>query len=87
MTITQNELLDALAAAQSGMAAPVDGAMTVLQIVQCTGWSRGKVMKNIHAMHAQGGVQVVYIPTRKITGNSQMTPAYRFLTPKQKKGK
>ena len=77
MTITENELLDALAKAASGSAP--ENARTVQELASTAGVSTAKVLRTLKTFQAQGRLAVHRVPRARMDGVVQPVPAYSIL--------
>lgn len=74
MTITESELMDALADAIRSEA-PED-ARTVRQLAEIAGVPESRVNKTLRALHAQGRVTAHRVPHVGVDGRRCTVPAY-----------
>lgn len=79
IVITEAEILAELVKVS---AAPED-AMTMVEIADATGYSRGKVRQDLAKIHRAGRLLVHRVVRRKMDGGSQIVPAYT-VAPKKK---
>jgi predicted transcriptional regulator len=80
IAITQNEVIEALAAAVR--AATGDG-MTVSEMVEATGWPRSKVLKALKTLRAQGMLRTQEVWRESIDGRTRPVPGYRIVAPER----
>jgi hypothetical protein len=81
MRITESELLDALAAATKSEA-PED-AMTVKQLAVAGKVPTSRIVKTLHALHAEGRLIPHRVPYVGIDGRNTTVPAYTILPAKK----
>ena len=86
MNITETELLDAIQEATKQASARPDGALTVAEMSDSMGLSRGAVRNRVVPLVRSGRMECVWVMVTDITGRFQRLPAYRLIAPK-KKGK
>jgi len=79
LTITESELLDALAASQHSTA-PED-ARTVEQLRVVTGWGDGKMRRMLKQIQAEGRLTVHQVTRPGLDGRMYARPAYT-ITPR-----
>lgn len=84
--ISEAELVDALVAALSKKSVP-NGALTVGEFVELTGWRREKIQKAIGKLAMQDRIEVHQKHAPGIDGRNISRPAYKILPPKKKNGK
>lgn len=84
MNITTSEILEALQAGSRCAIDPKD-AFTVREMLDCTGWSRGKVNGHLLAIKKEGNLELVTVQRERLDGMMHACPAYRFT--KSPKGK
>lgn len=77
MTITENELLDALQLAAAGSAP--ENACTVVELAKAAGVSTAKVLRTLKTFQAQGRLAVHRVPRARMDGVVQPVPAYTIL--------
>ena len=80
LTITESELLEALAHSQRP---GEDGARTVREMVADTGLAETRIHKALQAFQAQGRLTVYRVRRQAIDGTSKVVPAYS-ITKKKK---
>jgi hypothetical protein len=80
ISVTESELLDALASAQR---VQPDG-QTVTEMADATGVDRRKVLNALRVIHKEGRLQVRQAHRLGINGRAQPVPVYTIL-PKKKK--
>lgn len=81
--IAESELLDALAKAAGGTA-PED-ALTVMEMAEQAGVSRGKVADTLRIFQRQGRLRVHRVRRQRLDGQTQPVPAYTILPAKKRK--
>ena len=79
-TITESELLDALAGASLGTDGP-EGAITVQEIRDNTGLSRPRVLRGLKILQGQGRIQACRVSRVDLAGRNTSVPAYVLLPP------
>jgi hypothetical protein len=77
VSLSQNEVLEAIAAALQPLAT-VDDGLTVMQLVALTGSSRTTIIKHLRQMMDAGRLEVVFVQARRIDGMTCRLPAYRL---------
>lgn len=77
ISITEAEILSALRAAADTPDGD-DGALTMRQMMELTGWGDRKVREHVRRMIASGAAEPVRVPRPTLAGNVQPTPAYRL---------
>jgi hypothetical protein len=80
ITITQNELVEALAKAS---VAPTE-ARTVTELVKLTGWPVVRVRNAIGKLAMQDRIELHQVIRTGISGISKRVPAYTITPPKRK---
>ena len=81
MHITESELLDALRASLERVAPEDDGAHTVLEMAELTGWHIKKVRVAIRTMMTAGELELVQTYRTNICGQVRPTHAWRTVAP------
>lgn len=75
--LTEQDLIEALLAAQPHDT-PAEGALTVREIMQETGWSEKRVRAQLHQLDSEGRLEVRRVCKRVLTGAMSPLPAYRL---------
>ena len=76
--ITESQLIAALLEARAEAQNP-DGAMTTQELMDRLGWSGGKVRRRLHALKAEGKLEVVQVTRKNLVDVDQVLPGYRIL--------
>lgn len=85
IAISESELIEALRAATgNGESGPAD-AFTRNEIKAATGWGDDRISAHLHLLKDQGMLQVVRVRRRRLDGQVNPVPGYRFLK-KPRKG-
>lgn len=85
VSVTEGDLLVALAAALPKNATAPENARTIREMAQVTGQSRDVIETIIGRLAMQGRIAVHYVTRPDLTGRMQRRPAYTILPPKKGK--
>ena len=86
MNITTAEIIQALHDARDQLPVRPEGAHTVREIAQATGWTRNAVMIRLHALQQAKQLECLHVVLSSIDGRRSNVPAYRTMdAPKAKK--
>lgn len=80
ITITSNELIDALYAARTSPIEHPEGAMTVEELRGSTGWGTRRVRARLSELKAKGSLAVVTVQRETLDGRTVNIPAYVMTT-------
>lgn len=83
VSITTTEILDAIQAAQVETKNP-DGALTVQEMVQATGYTRRKIEETLARIKAEGRLRRYHVKRERLDGVMRGVPAYAVV-PKRKR--
>lgn len=81
IAMTENELLDAIRAAQSVSALPDDppGAFRVCEVAEALGWSVKRVQAALRQMQRAGRLEQCQVWRMDLAGRRMPIPAYRIV--------
>lgn len=78
MSMTQNELLEALRVAAEAQDEQGDGAMTMRELRAALNYGDDRLRAMLHRLKADGLVEVVRVQRRTLDDRLNLTPAYRL---------
>jgi hypothetical protein len=85
VSVTTNELLDALrAAAPTPIGAPT-GAYSMTELAAATGWGRRQLGQQLASLKAAGRLESTNVQREAIDGLMRQLPVYRILPAPRKK--
>lgn len=86
MNITTAEIIQALHDARDHLPTRPEGAHTVNEIADATGWKKSAVLLRLHALQRAKQLECVHVVMSSIDGRRSNVPAYRTIdAPKTKK--
>ena len=85
ITVTTNELLDALRAAAPVTGATPKDAYSMTELAAATGWGRARISQQLAALKTAGRLEIVNVQREAIDGLMRQLPVYRILPVQKKK--